>query len=106
MLRSAGAIVQPDTVIDQILQAAVDLSGGDLDKARRWFEQEPLREFDGRPAAPAVADGRGGDVLRLIDISGQGFLTRSAGARRPTTNRAGRTPRRPMRCYPLSRSVL
>lgn len=63
-----------DAVTDKVLEAATVAAGGDMAKARRWFEREPLREFDGRTAAEVVADGRGDDVLRLIEFYEQGFL--------------------------------
>lgn len=63
-----------DAVADKILAAAAVAAGGDMAKARRWFDHEPLREFDGRTAAQVVADGRGDDVLRLIEFYEQGFL--------------------------------
>lgn len=63
-----------DALTDKILEAAALVAGGDVSKARRWYELEPLREFDGRTASQLVADGRGADVLRLVQSYEDGFL--------------------------------
>ncbi|MDP3759691.1 MAG: DUF2384 domain-containing protein [Ramlibacter sp.] len=63
-----------NALTDKILQAAAAVAGGDMVKARSWFEHEHLPEFDGRTAAQVVDEGRGDDVLRLIESYGQGFL--------------------------------
>lgn len=56
----------------QVLAAACELVGGDADKARTWYEREPLREFEGLTAREVVARGRAQDVLRLLQMYGAG----------------------------------
>lgn len=50
-----------------VIKAAHDVSGGDLQKALRWFRTEPLAPFDQKTAQQLVAAGQGNDVIRLID---------------------------------------
>lgn len=52
----------------QVLAAACELTGGDADKARTWYERERLREFDGATARQLVASGRAQDVLQLLQM--------------------------------------
>lgn len=56
----------------QVLAAACALAGGNAQKARTWYEGEPLREFDGATVRELVAAGRAQDVLRLLDMCDAG----------------------------------
>lgn len=52
----------------RVLRAAYDLSGGDLNKAKVWFKNEPLPEFDYKTPETLVAEGHADDVIRLIEM--------------------------------------
>ncbi len=51
----------------RVLAACCTAAGGDLERVRRWYQEEHLREFDGKTAEELVAGGRVDDVLRLIE---------------------------------------
>jgi hypothetical protein len=63
-----------DAVSDKVLAEATRVAGGDAAKARRWYFNELLREFDGQTAAAAVAQGREADVLLLLEFYEAGPL--------------------------------
>lgn len=42
--------------------------------ATRWYDSQPLREFEGRTAGQVVKAGRAQDVLRLLDLIESGSL--------------------------------
>lgn len=50
------------------MAVAVRLAGGDAEKAKRWYFDYPLPEFDGQAPSAVVANGREEDVLRLLDM--------------------------------------
>ena len=63
-----------DATSDKVLAEATRLAGGDPAKAREWYFNEPLHEFDGQTAAAAVMQGRGADVLLLLEFYEAGPL--------------------------------
>lgn len=58
----------------QVLAAATAGSGGDLEAAILWYRNEPLVPFDYKTAEALVAEGRGADVLDLLDSFQAGFV--------------------------------
>lgn len=52
----------------RVLRAVFDLTGGDMDKAKAWFKNEPLPEFDYKTAETMVAAGKADDVIKLIEM--------------------------------------
>lgn len=57
----------------RVLRRAQEVFGS-AEVARRWYDTEPLREFEGRTGAQSVAQGRSDDVLRLLNLIESGFL--------------------------------
>lgn len=55
-------------ISEKVMALAVRLAAGDVEKAKRWYFDYPLREFDGETASAVVANGREEDVLRLLDM--------------------------------------
>jgi hypothetical protein len=51
----------------RVLRAAWDVRGGDMNRAKVWFRNEPLPEFGYKTAEALVAEGRADDVIRLIE---------------------------------------
>lgn len=58
----------------RVLRAAFDLSAGDLQKAIVWFKNEPLPEFGYHTPQALVVQGRGDDLLELIESYSAGAL--------------------------------
>ena len=52
----------------RVIAVAAELFGGDSLKAQIWFRSAPLREFEGKTAEAVVRDGRGQDVIRLLEM--------------------------------------
>lgn len=63
-----------DVGAPEVIAAAVRLAQGDHAKAEQWFNTFPLPEFGGQTAAQAVSNGRGADVLRLLELYDLGSL--------------------------------
>lgn len=57
-----------------ILVAAAVLFGGDVRRARAWFELAKLPSFDGATAAQMVELGRGAAVLKYLESLEGGAL--------------------------------
>ena len=79
VLRAPGAASVQDYLRKnlRVLSAAFDVSGQDAAKALQWFRNEPLAPFGYKTAEQLVSDGRGDDVLRLIDSYAAGAAGRS-----------------------------
>lgn len=60
--------------IQQVLAAAAEASGGDLEAAILWYKNEPLALFDNKTAESLVAEGRAADVLNLLESFQAGFV--------------------------------
>ena len=58
----------------RVLRAAFDLADGDLDKAIVWFKNEPLPDFGYKTPETLVAEGRGDDLIALIESYSAGAL--------------------------------
>lgn len=63
-----------DAASDRVLAEATRLAGGDAAKARKWYFNEALHEFDGETAAAVVSQGREADVLLLLEFYEAGHL--------------------------------
>jgi len=61
-------------ISEKVLAEAAKLAGGDVAKARRWYFEQPLPEFERQTPATLVARGREADVLRLLEVYEAGFL--------------------------------
>ncbi len=59
---------------EKVLAEATRLALGDTAKAREWYFNEPLHDFDGQTAAAAVTQGREADVLLLLEFYEAGSL--------------------------------
>jgi hypothetical protein len=47
---------------------------GDVEKAKQWYFNYPLPEFDGQTPQVAVANGREAEVLCLLEMYDAGSL--------------------------------
>ncbi len=63
-----------DVGAPEVIAAAVRLAKGERAKAEQWFHTLALPEFAGQTAAQAVNNGRGADVLRLLELYDLGSL--------------------------------
>lgn len=63
-----------DAVSEKVLTEAMRVAGGNIEKARAWYFNEPLREFYGQTAASVVALGREADILLLLEAFEDGYL--------------------------------
>lgn len=59
--------MEPD-ISEKVIALAVTLAACDTERAKRWYFEYPLPEFDGQTASAVVANGREDDVLRLLDM--------------------------------------
>lgn len=62
-----------ETVPQKVLTQAT-LMAGDVERAKEWYFNYPLPEFDGQTAEAAVARGREAEVLRLLEMYDAGSL--------------------------------
>lgn len=60
--------------IQQVLAAATEVAGGDLEAAILWYRNKPLALFDYKTAETLVAEGRAADVLNLLESFQAGFI--------------------------------
>lgn len=47
---------------------------GDVEKAKKWYFNYPLPEFDGQTPEAAIANGREAEVLCLLEMYDAGSL--------------------------------
>lgn len=59
---------EEERMIDLIARA----NGGDIERARAWFFEEPLRELGGDTAASYVAQGKGNAIRHYVLNLGAG----------------------------------
>lgn len=60
--------------VSEKVLAQATLMAGDPEKAKQWYFNYPLPEFDGQTAEAAVAHGREAEVLCLLEMYDAGSL--------------------------------
>lgn len=69
---SEREVLLSDVVSETVLAEATRLASGDASKATHWYFNAPLREFGGQTAAALVKQGRGPELLKVLDSYQQG----------------------------------
>jgi hypothetical protein len=59
---------------DRVLATALHIAGGDASKADRWYREARLAEFNGKTPLQLIAEGRGADLLQLLETYEAGPL--------------------------------
>lgn len=62
------------SISERVLAEATRLAGGDAQRARHWYFEVALPEFDGLSAAAVVEQGRESDLLHLLELYEAGSL--------------------------------
>lgn len=57
---------------EQMIDLIARMNGGDIERARTWFFEEPLEELGGDTAASYLANGKGDAIRRYVLSLGAG----------------------------------